>query len=95
MECCPTPAGDWPDEQEQRRAGARRQARVAELDSAVGELAGHLHAATGRLLELVASFGELQGWVDHGAMSPAQWLSWRCGISPAAAADYVRVWPGA
>ena len=24
-------------------------------------------------------------------MSPAQWLSWRCGISPAAAADYVRV----
>jgi hypothetical protein len=59
------------------------------LEAEISELAGQLAAATCRFLLLVAEFDRLDGWVGH--RSCAQWLSWRCGLSPSAAREHVRV----
>ncbi|MGH2604913.1 MAG: hypothetical protein ACRDJ9_36650, partial [Dehalococcoidia bacterium] len=49
------------------------------------ELASQLYAGTCRWLELVAEFDRRAGFGDWGARSTAEWLSWRCAISPRAA----------
>lgn len=59
------------------------------LEEEICELAGHLAAATCRFLLLVAEFDRLDGWIGH--RSCAHWLSWRCGLSPSAAREHVRV----
>jgi hypothetical protein len=61
------------------------------LEREIGELAAHLHAATCRWLLLVAEFDRREGWLEWGAKSCGQWLSWRCGIAPRAARKQVRV----
>lgn len=64
--------------------------RTAErLEAEICELASHLAAATCRFLLLLAEFDQLAGWVGH--RSCAHWLSWRCGLSGAAAREHVRV----
>lgn len=62
-----------------------------ELADAIGELSAHIHAATCRLLELIAEFDRRLAWADWGARSCAQWLSWRCGIGLVAAREKIRV----
>ena len=44
-----------------------------------------------RLLGLLREFDALEGWAAAGATSFAAWLSWRCGVSPVAARERVRV----
>ena len=61
------------------------------LADEITALASHIHAATCRWLGLVAEFDRCGGWGEWGARSCSQWLSWRCGISPAAAREHVRV----
>ena len=61
------------------------------LADQITELASHIHAATCRWLGLVAEFDRRQGWGEWGARSCSHWLSWRCGMSPAAAREHVRV----
>ncbi len=80
-----------PTDAERREGEPARRARLGALDSAIGELAAHLNAATCRLLELLAELDAAAGWADDGARSPGQWLAWRCGISPAAAKDHLAV----
>ncbi|MGQ0632818.1 MAG: DUF222 domain-containing protein [Sporichthyaceae bacterium] len=70
------------------------RAEAEELDrlgERICELAGHLAAATGSWLELVAEFDPRQGWGVDGVRSCAHWLSWRCGIGLVAAREHVRV----
>ncbi|MGH7464162.1 MAG: DUF222 domain-containing protein [Longimicrobiales bacterium] len=66
---------------------------VEELDR-IGEeiatLAAHVHAATYRLLVLLAEFDERGGWGGGGFRSCAHWLSWRTGIAAGAAREKVR-----
>lgn len=59
------------------------------LEDEVTALAGHIHAATARWLKLVAEADRQGVW--HGHRSPAEWLTWRCGIDPAAAREQVKV----
>jgi hypothetical protein len=59
------------------------QAYCLQLESQITELAAHIHAATFRLLNLIAQFDELKGWVE--------WLNWKCGIGLGAAREKVRV----
>ena len=59
--------------------------------SRIAELSAHLNAAKSRLLELIAEFDEGGGWAHQGCMSCAHWLSWKCGVSPVAAREQVRV----
>ncbi|HEV7934388.1 MAG TPA: DUF222 domain-containing protein [Actinomadura sp.] len=61
------------------------------LEAEICELAGHLAAATCRYLLLLAEFDRRDGWSGWGIRSCAQWLSWKCGISPATAREQVRV----
>lgn len=64
---------------------------MQELDRQITELAAHIQAATCRWLFLVAELDRRQEWAAWGAKSCAGWLSWRCGVSPGAAREQVRV----
>ncbi len=63
----------------------------ARLEDEITTLAGHLNAATARFLLLVGEFDRREAWKAWGSKSSADWLSWRCGISPVAAREQLRV----
>lgn len=69
----------------------RGQRPLEVVESEITELAGHIHAANARLLELIADFDARRGWADWGCSSAAHWLMWRCGFAPGAARERVRV----
>jgi len=53
-------------------------------------LSAHIHAATHRLLALLAEFDRLRGWELEGQRSCAHWLALRTGIDLGAAREKVR-----
>jgi hypothetical protein len=59
-----------------------------ELEDEIGTLASHIYAGTCRWLELVAELDRRGGFA---ACSVAEWLAWRCALSPRAAREHVRV----
>ena len=61
------------------------------LAAAVSTLAAHIHAATYRLLSLIAELDRREVWAAQGALSCAHWLSWACGIDTHTAREKVRV----
>ena len=61
------------------------------LAGAVSTLAAHIHAATYRLLVLIAELDRREVWAAQGALSCAHWLSWACGIDTHTAREKVRV----
>lgn len=68
------------------------------MERPLGVLAGQierlsidLEAAMCRWLLLVAEFDRREGWARDGCRSCSQWIAWRCGLSPQAARDRVRV----
>jgi hypothetical protein len=63
---------------------------LEELEEEVVTLAAHIHAATHRLLVLIAEFDRRRGWELGGHRSPAHWLSFRTGIDLGAAREKVR-----
>ena len=65
-------------------------AALDRLGDEIAELAAHLTAATGRLLDLVREFDARGGW-SNGFVSCAAWLTWRAGLAPGAAREHVRV----
>jgi hypothetical protein len=63
---------------------------VDDLDRAIVKLAQQLNAETYRMLVLVRDFDARFGWAKWGCASCAEWLAWRCGLSPSAAREKVR-----
>jgi Domain of unknown function (DUF222)/HNH endonuclease len=61
------------------------------LEREITELGGHINAATARWLALVGEFDRREAWAEWGCRSCSHWLSYRCGVSPAAAREQVRV----
>lgn len=61
------------------------------LESEIATVGAHLAAGMSRWLELVAEFDRREGFYEHGNVSTAEWLCWRCGIAPRAAREHVRV----
>jgi hypothetical protein len=61
------------------------------LERQIAELGGHINAATARWLGLVGEFDRREAWAEWGCRSCTHWLSYRCGVSPAAAREQVRV----
>jgi len=59
----------------------------ARLEDEITTLAGHLNAATARFVALVGEYDRRGAWKAWGSKSCADWLSWRCGISPVAARE--------
>ena len=62
-----------------------------ELAAAVATLAAHIHAATYRLLTLIAELDRRAVWAEQGALTCAHWLGWACGIDAHTAREKVRV----
>ena len=52
------------------------------LAAAVSTLAAHIHAATYRLLALIAELDRREVWAAQGALSCAHWLSWAAALIP-------------
>jgi len=63
---------------------------LEELEERITTLAAHIHAATHRLLTLIAEFDRRRGWELGGHRSCAHWLSFRTGIDLGAAREKVR-----
>jgi hypothetical protein len=61
------------------------------LEAQICELAGHLAAATCRFLVLLADFDARRGWASWDMRSCAEWLSWKCQMTPGTAREHVRV----
>ena len=79
--------GDTPSDD--AAAGDALDATV-ELGDEIATLAAHLHAATYRLLTLIAEFDRLRGWEPGGHRSCAHWLAYRTGIDLGASREKVR-----
>ncbi len=63
---------------------------LEELGDEIAILAAHIHAATHRLLVLIARFDRARGWERDGHRSCAHWLAFRTGIDLGAAREKVR-----
>ncbi len=62
-----------------------REPESSELEGEIAQTCGLLNATTGRLVSLLARVLESGCWQVAGIHSPAQWVAWRCGVSPARA----------
>ncbi|HUF49554.1 MAG TPA: hypothetical protein VMN60_01895 [Longimicrobiales bacterium] len=71
-------------------AAAAESDAVAQLGDEIATLSAHIHAATHRLLVLIADFDLLRGWELDGQRSCAHWLAFRTGIDLGAAREKVR-----
>ena len=91
----------WPGASAERLPHARKQeTSVSEefsamdddtLAAVVSTLAAHIHAATGRLLALIAELDRREVRSAQGALTCAHWLSWARGIDTRTAREKVRV----
>ncbi|HUF51971.1 MAG TPA: DUF222 domain-containing protein [Longimicrobiales bacterium] len=73
-----------------RRTIAADPDAVDQLGDEIATLSAHIHAATHRLLVLIAEFDRLRGWEQAGQRSCAHWLTVRTGIDLGAAREKVR-----
>jgi len=76
-----------------RRDSPERKAELdalEDLGDEIATLAAHVHAATHRLLVLIADFDLRRGWELSGHRTCAHWLSFRTGIDLGAAREKVR-----
>jgi Domain of unknown function (DUF222) len=64
---------------------------VERLEREITRRAADINAATCRWLLLVGEFDRREGWAAWGCNSCAHWLSYRCGLSPAAGREQLRV----
>lgn len=64
---------------------------LEQLESNITELSAHIQAATYRLLCLVRTYDQLEGWATGGFVSCAHWLAWRTGDDLITAREKVRV----
>jgi hypothetical protein len=63
---------------------------LEELEHEITTLAAHIHAATHRLLTLIADFDRRRGWELGGHRSCAHWLAFRTGIDLGTSREKVR-----
>ncbi|HJR70316.1 MAG TPA: DUF222 domain-containing protein [Gammaproteobacteria bacterium] len=63
---------------------------VDELDATIGRLARQMNADSYRMLVLVRDFDDRFGYAKWSFKTCAEWLAWRCGLSPSAAREKVR-----
>lgn len=61
---------------------------VAELEDELATLSSHIYAGTCRWLELVAELDRRGGFAG---CTCAEWLAWRCGLTPRTAREHVRI----
>jgi hypothetical protein len=62
-----------------------------DLKAELATLAAHLNAGTCRWLDLVGELDRRSGWAEAGLRSCAEWIAWRCALTPRSAREHVRV----
>lgn len=68
------------------------QGHIRALETQILTLAANINAAKYQWLKLLAEFDRLEGWCECDAIgSTANWLSFKCGVTPGAARENVRV----
>ena len=76
----------------QPRPGELEELPLERLEHEICQLAADLTAGMSRWLALVAEFDARDGWESWaGVRSCAEWVAWRCALSPRAAREHVRV----
>jgi Domain of unknown function (DUF222) len=85
--CSPDPSNEGAPEPVFREKQLRNDALAEEI----AELSAQIQAADYRLLLLIREFDDNAGWLQQGAKTCAQWLSWRIGLAPNAARERLRV----
>jgi hypothetical protein len=76
------PADDFSDSTDEQS--------VDELDAAICRLARQMNIDCYRMLVLVREFDDRCGWQKWSFKSCAEWLAWRCSITPSTAREKVR-----
>jgi len=61
------------------------------LGESIAAISAEVESPTRRMLGELRDFDRREGWTLSGALSCAQWLSWRTGLAPCAARERVRV----
>lgn len=61
------------------------------LEHKLTSRATEIAAAEAEWMEWLAEYDRRRGWVEWGCIGAAHWLSWKCGLSPSAARERVRV----
>jgi hypothetical protein len=64
---------------------------VPELEAEVATWAACISAGTCRWLQLVGELDARGHWTEGGVGSCAEWLAWRCALTPRSAREHVRV----
>ena len=62
-----------------------------QIEDEIATLASHIYAGTCRWLDLVGELDRRGSWAQWGWGSCGEWLAWRCGLTPRAAREHVRV----
>lgn len=81
----------WPGGTSAPRDELSRADVIDDLGDEITTLAAHIHAATHRLLVLLARFDRLEGWRPGGHRSCAHWLAFNTGYDLGTARERVRV----
>ena len=68
-----------------------QQKRMRELGDDIAKTASAIDRTEHQLLSLLREFDATDGWSLDGATRFPAWLSWRCGMSPVAARERIRV----
>src|SRR5690349_25133125 len=63
---------------------------IDELDRAICRLARQMNAESYRFLMLVRDFDDRYGFAKWSLRSCAEWLAWRCGMTPSTAREKLR-----
>src|SRR5579862_3964807 len=87
----PVPAGTPATPGSEPSEGAFAHLSDARLEADLAAHAANLAAAECRFSLMVEEVDRRGFWAAQGAKSCAHWLSWRCGTSPVAAREHVRV----
>lgn len=58
-----------------------RQVEAARLEADIAEVCGVINAATGRLVDLIASVLATESWAGWGIRSAEHWVAWKCAVS--------------
>lgn len=69
----------------------RPREETERLGEQIALLSSQIDATIHRLLTAIREFDAAEGWGAQGALSCAHWLTWRIGVGPGAAREYVRV----
>jgi len=74
-----------------RAIGEAERGDLERLGESIAAISAQVDALTRRMLGELREFDRREGWALSGALSCAQWLSWRTGLAPGAARERVRV----